>query len=106
MEFLEEGNIAYTYILKSDVDGPIKNEEKEGIVEIGRDIEGVEVSVFIREIDDGFKVSLRSTSYVNVSEIAVLFGGGGHKMAAGFNSSLPIDELKTKLIEKIKKQLH
>ena len=56
------------------------------MVETGRDIEGVEVSVFIRQKDDDentYKISMRSNDYVNVSDICMMFGGGGHEKAAG-----------------------
>ena len=54
--------------------------------ELNRDIEGVEVSIFIREVPEkGLKISLRSNEYVNVSDVALLFGGGGHPRAAGCN---------------------
>ena len=42
-----------------------ENGDHEGIVSIGRDIEGVEVSIFLRETDNGCKASLRSNEYVN-----------------------------------------
>ena len=79
MEFLEDGKIAYTYINKKD-EKKVKAEtgDHEGIVNEGRNIEGVEVSIFLHEIDDGYKVSLRSNEYVNVSDVCLMFGGGGH----------------------------
>lgn len=45
---------------------------------------GVEVAMFIYEVEtQSFKVSLRSNGNVDVSKIAVYFGGGGHMRAAG-----------------------
>ena len=87
LEFFEDGKIAFTYITKADED--LVNSETgdhEGIVDIGRDIEGVEVSIFVREVPGrGLKISLRSNEYINVSDVALLFGGGGHPRAAGCN---------------------
>ena len=103
LEFFENGRIAFTYILKDDfknVDALIG--EHEGIVNIGRNIAGVEVSIFIRE-DDGWTVSLRSTGGVDVSKIAILFGGGGHKLAAGTKMYHSLEETKKLLIDEIKK---
>ena len=56
-----------------------------GIVEQLRLTEGVKVAILLHETDvHTFKVSMRSTvSDIDVSKIAVVFGGGGHKMAAG-----------------------
>lgn len=105
LEFLCDGKIAFTYILKSDFDKVgANNGEHEGIVNIGRNIDGVEVSVLIRE-DEGFNVSLRSTGNVDVSKIALHFGGGGHKMAAGIKMNGNFLETKELLINKIKKAL-
>ncbi|UCD57021.1 MAG: bifunctional oligoribonuclease/PAP phosphatase NrnA, partial [Candidatus Hydrogenedentota bacterium] len=53
-------------------------EDTHDIVNFGRGIKDVEVALLFRETDNGIKVSLRSRNYVNVSKIAVRFGGGGH----------------------------
>ena len=58
--------------------------DMDGIVNQLRNTIGVEVAVFIYETAfQTFKVSLRSKEYVDVSEIAMIFGGGGHRRAAG-----------------------
>lgn len=106
LEFLEDGKITFTYITKEDEQklGAGINDH-DGIVERGRDIEGVEVSIFLRETDNGYKISLRSNEYVNVSDICLMFGGGGHIRAAGGNINLPFEQAKTKIIEECKKHL-
>lgn len=103
LEFLCDGKIAFTYILKEDFDnvGALLGEH-EGIVDIGRNIDGVEVSIFIRE-DDGWTVSLRSTGVVDVSKVANVIGGGGHMMAAGGKLNGTFEETKEKLINEVKK---
>ncbi len=106
LEFLEDGKITFTYITKEDEQklGAGSNDH-DGIVERGRDIEGVEVSIFLRETDNGYKISLRSNEYVNVSDICLMFGGGGHIRAAGGNINLPFEQAKAKIIEECKKHL-
>ena len=103
LEFLENGKIAFTYILESDFDkvGAVLGEH-EGIVDIGRNIDGVEVSIFIRE-NDGWTISLRSTGSVDVSKIALAIGGGGHLMASGAKLQGTFDEVKSKIIDETKK---
>ena len=105
LEFLLDGKIAFTYLLKDDFDnvGAIAGDH-EGIVDIGRSIEGVEVSIFIRE-NEGFTVSLRSTGKYDVNEIANSFGGGGHKMAAGGQLDNSFEETKAIIIDATKKVL-
>jgi len=57
------------------------------IVDIPRSVAGTEVAVSLRELEDTIRVNLRSNEYVDVAEIALHFGGGGHKRAAGCNIS-------------------
>lgn len=105
LEFLCDGKIAFTYILESDFDSVGASiGEHEGIVNIGRNIEGVEVSILIRE-DNGWNISFRSTGIVDVSKIALLFGGGGHKMAAGVRMQGSFDKIKADLIDTVEKVL-
>lgn len=103
LEFLEDGKIAYTYITKQDqLEVNAESGDYEGIVEEGRAIEGVEVSVFLRENDKGYKVSLRSNSYVNVSDVCLMFGGGGHIRAAGCTLTVPLEQAKERIINQVK----
>ena len=107
LEFLEDGKIAFTYITRDDEESVnAETGDHEGIVDIGRDIEGVEVSIFIRETKTkGVKISLRSSEYVNVSDIALLFGGGGHPRAAGCNMQATIQQAKERIVNEVKANL-
>ncbi len=59
-----------------------------GVIEQLRLTEGVEVAIFLYESQTGvYKVSLRSRKNIDVSKIAVAYGGGGHARAAGFTAS-------------------
>lgn len=106
LEFLEDGRVAYTYITKEDEElVHAQNGDHEGIVEVGRDVEGVEVSIFVRETDEGCKVSMRSNEYVNVSDVCLIFGGGGHQRAAGALMQGSIEQVKEKLLYQVRGQL-
>lgn len=78
MEFLENDKVAFTYITAQDeIDVGARQGDHEGIVDIGKNIENIEVSVFLHEVKGkGIKLSLRSVEYVNVADIAIMFGGG------------------------------
>ena len=104
--FYNNGKIAYTYITKEDTERcHCLPGDHEGIVDIGRNIEGVEVSVFIHE-DDGYRVSIRSNNNnIDVSQIAEIFNGGGHKAAAGFIFTENFKETKDTLIDEIKRKI-
>jgi len=106
MEFLEQGKIAFTYITTEDEKATnVKPGEHEGIVNFGQNIEGVEISILLRQTEGGFKVSLRSVSYVNVSDVALMFGGGGHYRASGCIIMSTLEEAKQKIIEEARKHL-
>ena len=109
MQFLEDGKVTFTYInLEDEKKVNAVTGDHEGIVEVGRDIEGVEVSVFLHERESkpgGYKISLRSKDYVNVSDICLMFGGGGHQRAAGAFCLGTPEQIKEKLLVEIRKQL-
>ena len=81
----EGGKLAYAYVsadmLRRTGCG---EEETEGFVGEIRSLHGVEVAILFTEWPEGeVHVSLRSKSYVDVSRVALEFGGGGHPRAAG-----------------------
>ena len=75
----------FSVIYKKDMDFyGVDGKQLGGIIEQLRLTEGVEVAIFLYETGmNEFKVSMRSKKYINVSSIAVHFGGGGHVRAAG-----------------------
>ena len=106
MEFLEDGKVSFTYITQKDIEETQATlDDHEGIVDEGRCIEGVEVSVFLRETNKGFKASLRSNEYVNVSDVCLMFGGGGHIHAAGCTISQSLEQVKEKILNQVKMHL-
>jgi phosphoesterase RecJ-like protein len=67
--------------------------ETEGLVNVPRSLEGVEVAVLFTDEGAGeVRVSLRSTQRVDVSTIAVGLGGGGHARAAGCTLRMGLEE--------------
>jgi len=108
IEFFEKDKIAFTYITKEDeLKVGAETGDYEGIVDIGRDVEGVEVSIFLREIDKGgYKASLRSNDYVNVSDVCLMFGGGGHIKAAGCTiNNGTLEQVRDRIIAQTKLHL-
>lgn len=78
----------------------------EGIVSHLRSTKGVDVAILIYENEDGqYKVSMRTNGAVDVAEVCVRHGGGGHVRAAGATmAGDPGDILRT-LLEEVKEQL-
>lgn len=106
MELLEDGKVSFTYITSQDeLEVGAEPGDHEGLVDIGKDIEGVKVSVFIRQKDneEAYKVSLRSEDDINVSDICFVFGGGGHARAAGALIQGNVEQVKEKLMKEIRK---
>lgn len=90
---VDGGHIAYTSITRAQIAAAGGTEaDTEGIVSYVRSIRGSRIAIFFREVEEGARVSLRSTSGEDVSEIARKFGGGGHRAAAGCTVLRPLNE--------------
>ena len=84
----------------------VTSKDFEGIVSQLRNIRGVEVSIFMYETENQeYKVSMRASEKVNVADIAVRFGGGGHARAAGCSMSGTVYDCVNNLSKYIEKQL-
>ncbi|WP_434311287.1 DHH family phosphoesterase [Hominifimenecus sp. rT4P-3] len=82
--------------------------ELDGIVDQLRVTSGVQAAAFLYEseaAEQKWKVSLRANEGVDVSKIAVLFGGGGHVKAAGCTMSGEWTEIADQLAKLVKEQL-
>ncbi|NLM74880.1 MAG: bifunctional oligoribonuclease/PAP phosphatase NrnA [Clostridiaceae bacterium] len=101
LRLFENGKIAVTYLTKKDImELPANIDDFEGLVNIGRNLEGVEVSIFLREEKEGhFRGSLRSNNYADVSAIAENFNGGGHKRAAGLSIDGELENVIMSVVE-------
>ncbi|WP_312091911.1 DHH family phosphoesterase [Aminipila sp.] len=83
-----------------------KMEETEGMIEILRNISGIEVAVFVKEIEENkCKVSMRSKKFVNVAELSKTLNGGGHARAAGCTVYQSYEETKKTMIHLVEEYL-
>ena len=83
-----------------------KTEDIEGIIDQLRVTRGVEVALLLHEIgDQEYKVSMRSNSTIDVSKIAVYFGGGGHVKAAGCTMHGSLHDVVNNITEHIEMQM-
>lgn len=84
----------------------VNHMDLDGIVSQLRNTKGVEVAIFMYETNNQeYKVSMRSAGLVNVSEIAVYFGGGGHVRAAGCAMQGTKHDVINNLIKHVEKQM-
>ena len=78
----------------------------DGIVSQLRVTKDVEAAIFLYELLDGeFKISTRSKNLVDLSQIAVKYGGGGHKRAAGFSMKGEPEQIVRTIVADIAAQL-
>ncbi len=75
------------------------SEDLEGMVDIPRELEGVEVGLLFREVAEGStKISFRSNGPADVNLLARSFGGGGHARASGALVEKGLDEARTQVL--------
>ncbi len=106
-----DDRLVVAYITDADYTASGGGEEMtEGIIDHLRSVEGSRVAALVRDLGDrgraARKVSLRSSGgEVDVSAMARVHGGGGHKRAAGFSTDLELNELVDFLCDEVKAQL-
>jgi len=101
-----EGEVAVMTVTLKDLEatGAVVT-DLEGIADYGRSLATVRVAILMVERPGGWKVSLRSKGE-DVMSVAVEFGGGGHREAAGFEREGITDrELLDRLLERIAAQI-
>jgi phosphoesterase RecJ-like protein len=111
IELHDNGRLAVTYISSDDYAATGASEAlTEGVIDHLRTIDGTAAAAVVRDQAESGrkarKVSMRSTDgRVDVSAIARIHGGGGHRRAAGFGTDLPYEQVVEFLIGEIDSQL-
>lgn len=107
MTLLCDGQLAYTELHRDDYAATgATPQDSEDLVDYTRTITGVEVGVFFMEQPrGGVKISFRSRSRVDVSQIAEQFGGGGHKRASGTILEASLEDAREQVLSAIQKAL-
>ncbi len=102
LEFYCDDRISSMVLTEDDfIKTGAKDEDTEGIINYGRDIISVELSLLFKESSDNkVKVSFRSKDNIDVNIFAGKFGGGGHKSAAGATIHGDIDTVKRSVLDK------
>ncbi|MCG7376882.1 bifunctional oligoribonuclease/PAP phosphatase NrnA [Paenibacillus sp. ACRSA] len=106
LQMTDDGKIAWVVVTPEDmITCGAANEDLEGIVNYPRNIQGVEVGIFFKVINDSaVKVSLRSAGKVDVAELAQTFGGGGHVLAAGCRLEGTLEDIVAKVLKQVNAQ--
>ncbi|MHB1807805.1 MAG: DHH family phosphoesterase [Solirubrobacteraceae bacterium] len=109
----DEGRLTFAAVRREDFAATGADDgDYEGIVDHLRSVRGTKVAAFVRDAPSGEagaprrKVSLRATGeHVDVSAIARVQGGGGHRRAAGFTTELDLEEIVALLRREVTAQL-
>ena len=83
-----EADLVWTYLTQADLQGAgVRAAETDDLIDAIRTARDVDVAAVIKQQKDGrFKVSVRSRGGHDLSAVAASFGGGGHRLAAGYTS--------------------
>jgi phosphoesterase RecJ-like protein len=85
----EEVSLAWTYLTQADlVEAGVHPSEADDLIDAIRSAREADVAALLKQQRDGrFKVSVRSRGGHDLSAVAASFGGGGHRLAAGYTSA-------------------
>lgn len=107
-----DGHIAYLRLDSEDyVRADATDEDSEGFSAMLRAIEGVHVSIFVRDgrAPGQYRISLRSDETCDVAKVAGEFGGGGHARAAGITFAADSEEqfadFRSRLVTRLKESI-
>ena len=84
-----------------------QREDTEEFINLPRALRSVKVAAFLKESLDGYiKVSLRAKGECDVSRVAMKYGGGGHRNAAGYRmKGKTLAEVRDELLQELKRSL-
>ena len=103
MRLEAQGRVAYSQVTVNDMaEAGAQSEDIEGLVNYARNIEGVEVGILFRELDEETtKVSMRARDGCNCAVFLNQFGGGGHMAAAGVTMDMPLEAACAMIVERV-----
>lgn len=102
-----DGRVAWAHVRRTDFEEiGATDEETEGIVNHVRAVRGALVALLFREIPDRkIRVSLRSRDGFDVNQVANVFGGGGHRLAAGCSVDPPLEAAESALLAEVERRM-
>ncbi len=106
IQYFASGRISFLQITEQDfAETGALPEDLEGLSAVLRGIQGVEAAALVKPgtRPHEWRVSLRSKSFCDVAAVAALFGGGGHKKAAGFLYEGDFPKIQPRLLEELEK---
>jgi phosphoesterase RecJ-like protein len=88
LELIEDADLVWTYLTQDDLRAAgVHPAETDDLIDVVRTAREADVAALLKQQRDGrFKVSVRSRGGHDLSAVASAFGGGGHRLAAGYTS--------------------
>ena len=104
----ERGRIAYSYATNEDLRRTGASlDECDGLIDVVRSVSGSELALFLKEVADGkVRGNLRAKGNHDVSAVARMMGGGGHRAAAGFTVEGSVDDALCKVLPLLRDALN
>jgi phosphoesterase RecJ-like protein len=101
LQVLQEYRTAYIVLAADELKRfASQTGDTEGLVNYGLAIKGIKLSVIISDRKENIKLSMRSLGNFSVNEMArAHFGGGGHRNAAGGQTTLTLEETVKKFLD-------
>lgn len=105
MRYFKDGRISVNIVTQAMLDecGADEN-DCDDLAGIAGKAKGSLISLTIREVAEGSKVSARSKPGINVSDVCAVYGGGGHAMAAGVTLNCGVEEALELMLRAIDKK--
>jgi phosphoesterase RecJ-like protein len=91
-ELLDDPAMVISYLTDADMkEFGVSWDDTDDVIDTVRMIREADVACLLKERDNGkWKGSLRSKGATDVGKVAQKLGGGGHRLAAGFDSELDL----------------
>jgi phosphoesterase RecJ-like protein len=98
-----DADLVWTYLTQADLqDAGVAAPETDDLIDVLRTAREADVAAVVKQQRDGrFKVSMRSRGGHDLARVAASFGGGGHRLAAGYTSRHGVVET----VERLKRAL-
>jgi phosphoesterase RecJ-like protein len=89
LEHVAEADLVWTYLTQADLqEAGVHPGDTDDLIDVIRTSRDVDVAAVLKQQKDGrFKVSVRSRGDHDLAAVAAAFGGGGHRLAAGYTSA-------------------
>lgn len=100
-ELVPGARLVWTYLTRKDLEeAGVPIQETDELIDVVRTVREADVAAVLKEQrEGGFKVSLRSRGDTDVAAVAERFGGGGHRLAAGYSFEGTVEEAVRGLVQ-------